>query len=107
MVDRSHQVDQFLVDDPNNLLVRAQRFQDLFADGLVCHSFDEILGDIIRHVGFQQCLSDLLHAVTNVAFGDFSGAPERRKRVRQSVCDAFKHWIGFSSETEWATGCSP
>ena len=84
MIDRPHQVDEFLMNDADNLLIRTQRFENCIAGRLSRHILDEVLHDVVRDISFEQGLADLFHAVTNVAFGDLSGTPESRKCIRQT-----------------------
>jgi len=51
MVHRTHQVDELLVDDADDLLARPQRLQDLLSDRLLGDAFDELLGDLVVDVG--------------------------------------------------------
>ena len=91
MIHRTHQIDQLLMNDPDDLFLRTQRFQDLFANRLFRRPLNKILDDIVRNVSFQQSRADLLHAVADVAFRDLSGSPESRKGLSQTLCDVFEH----------------
>ena len=91
MIHWTHQVDQLLMNDPDDLFFRTERFQDLFADRLFRRPFDKILDDIVRNVSLQQSRADLLHAVADVAFRDLSGSPKSRKGLTQTLCDVFEH----------------
>ncbi len=77
-----HQVDQTLMDDAHDLLIRSQRFQHFSADRFLSDLLYEVLRNIERNVGFQQSGAHLLHPVADVAFRDLSGSPESRKGVR-------------------------
>jgi len=87
MTDRPHQVDQFLMDNPDNLLLGTQRFENLFTNRFLGDGIDEIRSDIVGDVRFQQCLPNLLHAFANIALGDLSGTPESTERLAQTLCD--------------------
>ena len=54
MVHRAHQVDQFLIDDVDELLGGVERLEHRFADGLLAHPAHEVLDDREADVGLQQ-----------------------------------------------------
>lgn len=87
VINGAHQVHQFLMHNPHDLLVGAQSLENLFADRLFGDSGDEVLYDVVGHVGFQQRLSDLLHAFADVALGDLSGTAESTERLAQTLCN--------------------
>ena len=78
------------MDDPDNLLCRAERLENIVADSTPVDTVDESLGDIVIDVGFQQRLADRLHPLADVGFGQ-PAAIQERQRVLQVVGDAFEH----------------
>ena len=56
VIDRAHQVDQFLMDDADDLLAGIERREHLFADGLLGDAGHEVLDDRVADVGLEQRL---------------------------------------------------
>ncbi len=94
-----HQVDQSLMHNTDQLLIRPQRLQHIFADGLFRDFLDKVLRNIERDVGFQQCGAHLLHAVADVPFRDLSTSAESRKGVGQTFSNTFEHEISQPGKT--------
>ncbi len=77
--------------DADHLLIGVERFEHLFADGLLRHMRHEFAHDRKAHIGFEQRLFDQLEAVAHVGFGKFSFAAQGLKRATQSILQGFKH----------------
>ena len=58
MIDGPHQVDQFLVHDPHDLLAGIERGEDFFANCPFGYSDNKVLDDRIADVGLKQGLFD-------------------------------------------------
>ncbi len=69
MVHRSHQADELLVDDVDELFGGVERLQNRLADGLLAHSGHEVFDDREADVGLQQGPLHQLQAVAHVRFG--------------------------------------
>jgi len=54
VVDRPHQIDEFLVDDVDQLLGGIERAEHGFADRLLVDPLHEVLDDGQAHVGLEQ-----------------------------------------------------
>ena len=85
MIDGPHQVDQFLMDDADNLLFGPKRLENLLADCSAGNILNELLHNVVGHVGFEQGRADLLHAFADVAFGDLSGTPKSTEGLTQTL----------------------
>ena len=75
MVYRAHQVDQFLVDDVDQLIGRVEGFQHRLADGLFAHPGHEILDHRQADVGLQQGPLHQLQPVAHVRLGESCPVP--------------------------------
>ena len=84
VVDRSHQADQLLVDDGNQLLAGIERFEHPLAHRFVGNAIHEIANDRQADVGLEQGLLDQSQAVTHVRFGQFATAPQCADRGSQT-----------------------
>ncbi len=62
------QVDQLLVDDPNQLFARFKRKQYFFAEGLFGNATHKVTHHVETDIRFQQRLLDQLEPVTHVRF---------------------------------------
>ena len=63
-------VDQFIVDDLDDLLARRDGFCDGLAGGLFLHGLDEIAGNGERDVGFQKGDAHFAKGGFDVVFGE-------------------------------------
>ena len=89
VIDRSHQVDEFVVDDADDLFGGPHRLEHALAEGLLGDRFDEAVHDFVIDVGFQQRLADLLHSFANVGLSQL--AAEERKGTTKTIGNALKH----------------
>ena len=64
----THQRGQLLLDDLDDHLGGGEAFHHLLAHGPLAHSGNEVLGDLVVDVGFQQGQADFSHGVGNVLF---------------------------------------
>ena len=95
MVDRAHQVDEFLVDDADDLLAGIERLEDRLADRLLGDAVHEVVDDLEADVGFEQRLLDELEPVAHVRFGELALAAQRLERGTETVLKGFEHgWQG-------------
>ena len=70
--DGPQQVNQFPIDEPNELLRRLQREHDFLAERLSRNSAHELFDNVVADVGFEQRLFDHFQAFAHVAFGQLS-----------------------------------
>ncbi len=63
MIDRPHELDQFAVNDLDDLLAGIERAEDILADGFFGDAGDKFVGDRVIDVGFQKRGPDLLQAL--------------------------------------------
>ncbi len=89
-VDGTHQLDQFLVHDPDDLLAGPNRFQDALTECLFGDPFDKRIGHVEVNVGFEQRLTHLPQPFADVSFGQSRPFDERQSTL-QAVCNAFEH----------------
>ena len=75
-IGRAHQVAEFLMDDPDDLLVGSERLENLFANGLFGTALDKTRGHVVMHVGFEERFANLRQAVANVGLGEFPTASQ-------------------------------
>ena len=78
---RAEQVDQFVVDDFDDLLAGLDALDDFRADGLGLDAFDEIAGDLEIDVGFEQRQAHFAQGVADVVLGNFAEAAQIAKGV--------------------------
>ena len=74
-------VDEFVVDDLDDLLARGHRLGDSLTRRLVLHALDEVAGDRQRDVGLEQGDAHLSQGRPDVVIGE-------RALLRQPVEDA-------------------
>ena len=91
VIDRAHQVDQFLIDDADDLLAGVERLEHLLADGLLGDARHEVADDREADVGFEQRLLDELQPVAHVRFGQLALAAERLEGGTQAFLEGFEH----------------
>ena len=92
VVDRPHQVDQFLVDDADELLVGIERLEHRLADGLLADPADEVLDDRQADVGLEQ--GPLRPGRSPSRMFDSVSLPLPRKRLQragQAFLERFEH----------------
>ena len=79
------------MDNPDNLLIGTERFQNRIAQSLLGAPLNKIGGDIVMDVRFEQCFTNLCQPVPNIRFGELPTAPQYRERGLQAVGDTFEH----------------
>ena len=75
-VGRAEQLDEFVMDDFDDLLAGLDALDDFDADGFGFDALDEIARDLEVHVGFEQGHAHFAQRVGDVALGDFSEAAQ-------------------------------
>ena len=90
-IDRPHELNEFVVDDLDDLLAGVEGAQHFLADGALRDLGDEVLGDGEVDVGFQQGLAHFLHGFTDVGFRDAAAAAQLFQSLGEAALDAFKH----------------
>ncbi len=75
-VGRAEQVDQFIVDDFDDLLAGMDALDDFLAEGLGLDAVDEIAGDLEIDVGFEQRHADFAQGIGDVGLGNFAEAAQ-------------------------------
>ncbi len=76
-IHRPHELDQLVVDDLDHHLAGMEALDDLGADRLLADVLGELLDDVVVHVGFEQCLADVVHGVGDVGLGNPPPAGQR------------------------------
>ena len=97
VIDRPHQVDQFLVDDADQLLGGIQRLQHLLADGLLADPGDEVLGDRDADVGLQQGPLHQGEPFAHVRLGQLAAAPQGPHGRTACFPGAIRTWQSLRS----------
>lgn len=87
----AEELDEFIVDDFDDLLPGGDGFGDFLADAFFFHLVDEIAGDAEMNIGGEQGGANFLEGVGHVLFGQFSFAAEVAKGVGEFIGKAFKH----------------
>ena len=72
-------VNQFVIDDLDNLLTRRHRFQHFRADRARAHTVNKSAHNGQRYIGFQQGFSNIAQRGFNIAFGQRTAAAQRSK----------------------------
>ena len=91
VVHRAHQVDQFLVDDADQLLGGIERLEHRFADGLLGDPGHEVLDDREADVGLQQGRLHQGQPVAHVRLGQPAASAEGPDRRTQVFLKRFEH----------------
>ena len=91
VVHRPHQVDQFLIDDADDLLARIERLENLLADRLLGDLPHELPHDGEAHIRLEQRFLDELQPVAHVRFGELPLAAKRFQRGTKAILQSFKH----------------
>lgn len=84
-------VDQFVVDDFDDLFGGRERGGNFFADGAGADAFDEVGDDGEVDVGLEEGETDLAEGVGDVLVGDGALAAEGLKGTLEFVAEVFKH----------------
>ena len=99
-------VDEFVVDNFDDLLGGGERGGDLFAHGAGADVFDELVDDGEVDVGFEEGEADLAEGVGDVLVGDGALTAEGLEGTLEFVAEVFKHdCIEFISGAGRRTGC--
>ena len=98
MIDRPHEVDQFLVDNAHELLARVERLEDLRPDRPFHDLVEEGVDDVIGDVGLEQRRTDGAEPLAHVRLGQLAAAPQGGKGTGQRGRERFEHdgsWVGW------------
>ena len=106
MIHRPHQVDQFAVDDADELLGRVERFEHPLADRIFADPLQELLGDVIGHVGLEQGCPNVGEPLPHVGGREFAAAAERVEGGGEGGSQRFKHG-GCRGLTDCGTSLPP
>ena len=105
MVHRAHQVDQFLVDDADELVRGVEGLEDRLADGLLGDLGDERLGDLDADVGFQQGRLHQGQPFAHVRLGQPAASAEGPDRRTEVFLKGFEH--GYKAQSCGAAASGP
>ena len=72
----AEKIDEFVVDDFDDVLARLDAEKDFLADRLAFDALDKIASDFEIDVGFQQGKTDLAERIADVFLGDFAEAAQ-------------------------------
>jgi hypothetical protein len=75
-IGRAKKVDEFVVDEFNDLLAGLYAKQDFLADGLVFDAFNEIASDLEIDVGFKEGEPNFAEGIADVFLGNLAEAPQ-------------------------------
>ena len=91
MIHRAHQVDQFLVDDADELLRGIERLEHRLANGLLGDAGDEVLGHGEADVGLQQGRLHQGEPFAHVRLGQPAASAEGLDRRTKVFLKGFEH----------------
>ena len=80
---RTHQVNEFFIDNFDDLLCGQQAFRYLCADGTVRDRLHKVLDNLEVDVRLQQCKLDFAHPLPDIRFGELAFALEFLKGIRE------------------------
>ena len=90
-IDRAQDVDQFVIDDLDQLFMRPQTEQNPLAEGFLGHVSHEVLDDRIAHIGFEQRFLNDLQTVAHIAFGQLALTGQAFESRLQTFGEILKH----------------
>ena len=80
-----------LDDDLDDHLAGGERLHDIGADSALAHLGDELLDDLVVHVGFEQRHADLPHRGIDIGLGQLALAGQAREDRLETVGEVLKH----------------
>ena len=89
-VAAAHEGSQLLVDDLDDLLGGGEAFENLLPDRALADRLDEVLDDLVVHVGLKEGHLDLPHGLLDVGFIQFSFRAKLFERRAQFFRKAFE-----------------
>ena len=90
-VGRAEQIDEFIVDDFDDLLAGMDALDDFLAEGLGFDAVDEIAGDLEIDIGFEKSHTDLAEGVRDIGLGDFTEAAQVLEGVLELAGKRIEH----------------
>ena len=90
-VDRPHQLDQFVMDDLDDLLLGPDALDQFGPDRPLRDLDHELLNDVIVHVGFEERVADLLEPLFDIGLGQHASRPELPERGPESFLQVVEH----------------
>src|SRR5262249_43880248 len=88
---RPQQLDQFVVDDFDDLLAWLNALNDLLADRLLLDALDEITGDLEMDVGIQQRHPHLAQGLCDVGLGNLAESAQVSENVLELAAQRIEH----------------
>ena len=88
---RAEHVDEGIIDDLDDLLARADRADDFFADGAHAHLVDEVLDHRQRHVGLEQGYADFAQGFADVLFGQRAAPGQAVEDTAKAFAQGVEH----------------
>jgi hypothetical protein len=87
----AEEIDQFVVDDFDDLLAGLDAEEDVLAEGFFFDALDEIAGDFEIDVGVEQGQPDIAQSGANVFLGNFSEAAQVFEDALQLAAESIEH----------------
>jgi hypothetical protein len=75
-ISRAKKVDEFVVDEFDDLLAGLDTEKDFLADRFVFDALNEIASDLEIDVGFKEGQPDFSEGIADVLLGDFAETPQ-------------------------------
>gem|GEM_PF-6377551 len=102
----AHEGAQLVSHDLDDLLGRGEALHHLLAHGAVLDLGDELLGDLVVDVGFQQGQAHLSQGLGDVALRELAVALEPLESQGQPIAEVVKHdWSSLPLQTSYAGRC--
>ena len=101
VIDRPHEVDQFLVDNAHELLARVERLEDLRPDRPLHDLVEEGVDDVIGDVGLEERRAHRAEPLAHVRLGQLAPAPQGGEGTGQRGRERFEH---DGSRVGWEPG---
>ena len=92
--------DELVMNDFDDLLPGGDALEDLLADTLLLHAFDEFARHLEMHVGGEQRGAHFLECLRHVVFGEFANAAQIAEGAAQFFGEGFEH----ETRTVWRNG---
>ena len=96
---RAEQVGHLVQDDLDDHLPGRQRLHDVGADGLLANLGDELLDDLVVHVGLEQRHANLAHGRVDIGLGEAALAGQIREDRLETVGEVVEHESSFRGVT--------
>ncbi len=96
----AEQLEQFVADDLEDLLIGRKLQQDFGAQRLGANVGEQFVGDVHVDVAIEQGFANADQRGVQVLFGELALAAQVLEDALEFLCKVFKHWLMLACATE-------